>query len=64
MIVLQPTTAVQGFVVTQRVTDLAALPRANKLQITDEETNISRVITITATTPWDYYDTLSLTINP
>ena len=49
MIVLEPTTSVQGFVVTQRLTDLNALPRANKLQITDEETNIARVIDLTST---------------
>ena len=49
MIVLEPITSVQSFVVTQRLTDLNALPRANKLQITDEETNIARVIDLTST---------------
>ena len=64
MIVLEPTTSVQGFVVTQRLTNLSALPRANKLQITDEETNIARVIDLTGTTAGDYYDTVTITINP
>jgi len=64
MIVLEPITTAQGFVITQRLTDLSALPRANKLQITDEETNISRVIDLTGTTPGDYYDTVTITINP
>lgn len=64
MIVLEPTTSVQGFVVTQRLTDLNALPRANKLQITDEETNIARVIDLTGTTAGNYYDTVTITINP
>ena len=64
MIVLEPTTSVQGFVVTQRLTDLNALPRANKLQITDEETNIARIINLTGTTAGNYYDTVTITINP
>jgi hypothetical protein len=64
MIVLKPIASVQGFVATQRLTDLSALPRANKLQITDEETNISRVIDLTSTTAGDYYDTIIITINP
>jgi hypothetical protein len=64
MIVLEPTTSVQGFVVTQRLTNLSALPRANKLQITDEETNIARVIDLTGTTAGNYYDTVTITINP
>jgi hypothetical protein len=64
MIVLEPTTSVQGFVVTQRLTNLSALPRANKLQIIDEETNVSRVIDLTGTTAGDYYDTVTITINP
>jgi hypothetical protein len=64
MIVLEPTTSVQSFVVTQRLTNLIALPRANKLQITDEETNVSRVIDLTGTTAGDYYDTVTITINP
>ena len=64
MIVLEPITTAQGFVITQRLTDLSALPRANKLQVTDEETNISRVIDLTGTTPGDYYDTVTITINP
>ena len=64
MIVLEPTTSVQGFVITQRLTNLSALPRANKLQITDEETNIARVIDLTGTTAGDYYDTVTITINP
>jgi hypothetical protein len=64
MIVLEPTTSVQGFVVTQRLTNLSTLPRANKLQITDEETNITRVIDLTGTTAGDYYDTVTITINP
>jgi len=64
MIVLKPIASVQGFVVTQRLTDLSALPRANKLQITDEETNIARVIDLTSTTAGDYYDTIIITINP
>ena len=50
MIVLEPTTDAQSFVVTQRLTDLDALPRANKLQITDEETNIAIVIDLVSTT--------------
>jgi len=58
MIVLEPTTSVQGFVVTQRLTNLSTLPRANKLQITDEETNIARVIDLTGTTAGDYYNTI------
>ena len=64
MIVLEPTTSVQGFVVTQRLTNLATLPRANKLQITDEETSVSRIIDLTGTTAGDYYDTVTITINP
>ena len=64
MIILQPTTDVQGFVVTQRLTNLSALPRANKIQIIDEETNVSRVIDLTGTTAGDYYDTVKITINP
>ena len=64
MIVLKPIASVQGFVATQRLTDLSALPRANKLLITDEETNISRVIDLTSTTAGDYYDTIIITINP
>ena len=64
MIVLEPTADVQGFVVTQRLTNLSALPRANKIQIIDEETNVSRVINLTGTTAGDYYDTVTITINP
>jgi len=64
MIILEPITTAQGFVITQRLTNLSALPRANKIQITDEETNISRVIDLTGTTPGDYYDTVTITINP
>ena len=64
MIVLEPTTDVQGFVVTQRLTNLSSLPRANKIQIIDEETNVSRVIDLTGTTAGDYYDTVTITINP
>ncbi len=64
MIVLEPVTTSQGFVVTQRLSDLTILPRANKIQITDEETNVSRVITLIGTTAGDYYDTVALTINP
>jgi len=64
MIVLEPTISVQGFVITQRLTNLNALPRANKIQITDEETNVSRVIDLTGTTTGDYYDTVTITINP
>jgi len=64
MIILEPITTAQGFVITQRLTNLSALPRANKIQITDEETNVSRVIDLTSTTAGDYYDTVTITINP
>jgi len=64
MIVLQPVTTAQGYVVTQRLTDTAALPRANRLQLIDEETQAVRTITIAGTTAGDYYDTVTITINP
>jgi len=64
MIVLEPIVTSQLITVTQRLTDLSANPRANKLQITDEETNVSRVITLTGTTAYDYFDNITLTINP
>jgi len=64
MIVLEPVTSSQGFVVTQRLTDTAVLPRANKIMLTDEETNVSRSITLTGTTAGDYYDTITITISP
>jgi len=63
MIVLEPIATSQLITVTQRLTDLGTIPRANKLQITDEETNVSRVITLTATAPYDYFDNITLTIN-
>jgi uncharacterized protein (TIGR02145 family) len=49
MIVLEPIATSQLIKVTQRLTDLVTIPRANKLQITDEETNVSRVIDLTST---------------
>ena len=64
MIVLEPIATSQLITVTQRLTNLDIIPRANKLQITDEETNVSRVITLTGTTPYDYFDNITLTINP
>jgi hypothetical protein len=61
MIILKPISTSQAFVVTQR--DFEGT-RANKIKIIDEETNVSRVITLSGTTNGDYYDTVTITINP
>lgn len=63
MIILQPITSAQGFVIAQRQIDDND-QRANKLKLVDEETNASRIINITGTTNGDYYDTITVTINP
>ena len=61
MIILKPISTSQAFVITQR--DFEGT-RANKIKIIDEETNVSRVITLSGTTNGDYYDTVTITINP
>ncbi|CAB5217642.1 hypothetical protein UFOVP207_6 [uncultured Caudovirales phage] len=63
MILLQPISTSQTFVVAQRKIG-ASETRANKIKIIDEETNTSRVINLTGTTEGDYSDTVTITISP
>ena len=60
MIVLEPISTSQVFNVIQR----RSVTAGNKLEIIDEETNTSRVITLTSNATGDYYDTITLTISP
>ena len=60
MIVLEPISTAQVFNVIQR----RSVTAGNKLEIIDEETNTSRVITLTSNATGDYYDTITLTISP
>jgi hypothetical protein len=64
MTILRPITTVQYFDVTQRLRPFDDIPKANRLVVIDEETKISRTITITSTTSWEWYDRCLVTINP
>lgn len=65
MTILKPIATIQYFDITQRETNLDSYPYANRMVLVDEETNVSRTITISATnSSWIWYQKLAVTINP